>query len=1126
VTTRQLVFRGLAFYWRSHLAVVAGVGTAVAVLAGALLVGDSVRGSLRDLVLQRLGRVDRVVAASGFFREALAAELTDASETVIPAIVLRGIVSEPSSVRRASDVSIYGVDDRFWRFQGVEGHSGPTGRDAFLSRALADDLGATTDAEILVRIEKPSAIPIDSLHGRKEDPGRTLRLAVRDVIAPAQMGDFSIQPQQGSVRAVFVPLARLQQAIERTDRVNALLVADLPGSTPHTLETELRAHLRLEDYGLTRRSIFLPESPESKARRKMEIDHVHGVFPYADAIEADAGLIDRPRAAAVERAAAATGVTATPVFTYLANSIRVGGRDIPYSLVTAIDLDTVAPHLHLTPGAAPIVLNEWAARDLNAHIGDSVTLDYYVWRESGNLETKSAPFVVADIVPLAGAAADRDLTPSYPGMTDADTLGDWDPPFPIDLKRVRPVDEDYWKRYRTTPKAFVPYEVGKALWASPRYGDRTSVRFLSAGKNEGRVGDFVVALLSSLDLAAGGFAVIPVRQQSLAASSGSTDFGEYFVYFSFFLVVSALVLAALFFRLGVEQRAREVGLLRAVGYRPSRVRAMFTVEGLILALAGSVVGTLGAIAYAALLMTGLRTWWSGAVGTHALTLHVSAISLAAGAAGAIVAAVVCIWWALRGLTRLSERDLLAGRVAGGSSDDRRRSLAVPAAGAVCAATATGLIIAASSGALAAAAAFFGAGSAMLGAGLCAALGMLRRAPTSVDGHGWRAVARIGWRNASARPGRSVLAIAVIASAAFIVISIDAFRAGAVDAADRRSGTGGFPLLVTLDLPLVHDPNGRDGRDALGVADIGDVAFVPFRVRPGEDASCLNLYQPVSPRILGASHTFVEQGRFTFSSSLARDEAERTNPWRLLEARQADGTIPVIADANSITYVLHKSLGDVVPLVHGDRTLQLRLVAALDDSVLQGELVMSDANFTTLFPEQQGYRFLFVDTPASRAGAIATAIDKGAADFGADAISTAARLADYHMVENTYLSTFQTLGGLGLLVGTIGLAAVLLRNVLERRRELALLRAVGYRPSHLFAVVVAENALLLVAGVGLGAVAAAVAIGPAAMARGARLPISEGGVVLVAAVFVAGVVSSMLATRVALRAPLVAALRTE
>jgi putative ABC transport system permease protein len=50
--TLLLVRRGLAYHWRTNLAVVAGVAVAVAVLAGALLVGDSVRASLRGLFLQ------------------------------------------------------------------------------------------------------------------------------------------------------------------------------------------------------------------------------------------------------------------------------------------------------------------------------------------------------------------------------------------------------------------------------------------------------------------------------------------------------------------------------------------------------------------------------------------------------------------------------------------------------------------------------------------------------------------------------------------------------------------------------------------------------------------------------------------------------------------------------------------------------------------------------------------------------------------------------------------------------------------------------------------------------------------------------------------------------------------
>ena len=173
---------------------------------------------------------------------------------------------------------------------------------------------------------------------------------------------------------------------------------------------------------------------------------------------------------------------------------------------------------------------------------------------------------------------------------------------------------------------------------------------------------FVERLRAAADPLALGLAVIDVRAQGLEASRGATDFGEYFVYFSFFIVVSALLLVALFFKLGIEQRVREVGLLRAVGFGPSQVRRLFLQEGILLAVVGSVLGIGGALGYAWLMMYGLRSWWVDAVGTTALTLHVSPASLVGGAIGGVIAAIGCIWWTLRALSRISERSLLMGTI--------------------------------------------------------------------------------------------------------------------------------------------------------------------------------------------------------------------------------------------------------------------------------------------------------------------------------------------------------------------------------------------------------------------------------------------------------------------------------
>jgi putative ABC transport system permease protein len=1121
---RRLALLGLRHYWRTNVAVVIGVAIAVAVLAGALVVGDSVRGSLRDLVLARLGRTDRVVLSSGFFREALAddlradAEFGSALNAVCPLIMMPGMVSDQASGRRASRIQVYGVDDRFWHFHGLTGERGPNGRDALLSRALAADIGAAPGASVLVRVERPSAVPIESLHGRKDNLGRTLRLTVGAIVGAEELGDFSLQPQQGEVRAVFVPMRRLQEDLDVAGRANALLLAGPPPLAGRV--DELRRGTSLEEL----------------IRRRFALEDVGVTVRIAGdvIVESAAGLIDEARAAAADEAARAVGLSPRPVLTYLANTMKSGGRgnerSVPYSLVTAIDLSAIAP---LAPAAGhapvpPIVVNDWTARELDVRVGDPLTLEYYVWEEPGRLLTRTADFEVVAVVPIAGAAADRDLAPVYPGITEAATLGDWDPPFPIDLERVRRVDEDYWDRYRTTPKAFVPLDVGQRLWGS-RFGDRTSVRVTpQAGQSLVDTRDrYIASLRSRIDPLAAGLSIRRVRDEGLGASRGATDFGEYFTYFSFFLVMSALLLAVLFFRLNVEQRAREVGMLRALGFTTARVRALFSAEGFVLAVVGSVLGMAGAVGYAAVMMAGLRTWWSGAVGTTALRLHVTPASVAAGAAGALLAAMVCIWWTLRSLSRLSERSLLAGNVkqAGGQS---RRAMSGPVVGGIGSAiVAAALLAASASGAIDRAGAFFGSATLLLVACLCAIAFMLRRPPrSSLGGSGWRHISRVGLRNAADRPGRSVLAIGVIASATFILVAVDGFRRDAVTATDRHSGVGGYPLLVDLLLPLVSDPNGPDGLDALGLAARDRVVVEPFRVLPGDDASCLNLYEPRNPRVMGVSRSFIDAGRFAFQSSVASTDAERANPWLLLNRDLGGDAVPVIADANSMTYVLHKQLGDEIVMSRGVRPVRLRLVAALADSIFQSELLLSDASFARLFPEEEGYRFLLIDAPADRVPQVATAIEAGAADLGADAVETTTRLAEFHTVENTYLSTFQTLGGLGLLVGTLGLAAVVLRNVLDRRRELALLSAVGYGRRHIFAIVVAENLLLLAWGLAIGTACALVAIAPAALERGGRLPTTQAGALLLVAVFVAGLLSSIVATRAALRTPLLAALRSE
>ena len=1118
----QLLKRSLSYYWRTNLAVVLGVAIAIAVLAGALLVGDSVRTSLRNLVVERLGQTSYVVTSSGFFREQLVTDIqkdpqfpTSGFASACPLIALQAQATHESSKRVASAIKLYGVDDRFWAFNGRD-RTGPQNRSLFMSQTLANELGAKAGDSVLLRLEKPSDIPLESLHSKKDDLGKAIRFNLSDILDSSALGEFSIQPQQSGVRAIFVPLKLLQTELEQPDKVNLILVSETSRSNAAALDEIVRRRVTFEDLGIKMRAL--------------NIDNKSVI-----SLEHESKMISGSLDSATRQAAERLSTSVTGVFSYLANSIDAHDKSIPYSLVTAIE-DNEFGRLIPTPQSKteppPIILNEWAASDLGVREGDAVTLEYYLWHDAGHLETKKATFELTGIVPIKGLAADRELVPEYPGITGSENLSDWDPPFPVDLKRIRPKDEDYWHQYRTTPKAFIPLSVGQTLWES-RFGKETSIR-VDEGSHSTSLFNFYDFLHKSLDPTLMGLAVMPVRSEGLQASRGATDFGEYFLYFSFFLVVSALLLTTLFFKLGTEQRIREIGTLRALGFGPAKIRTLFLIEGLILSVVGSLLGVLGAIAYGQFMMFGLRTWWVDAVGTNALRLHVSAQSLAIGVAGGILAAVICIFFTLRALRRRSARSMLMGSMSETQgSGERPRLITSLRLAIVLTAVGLLLLLAAAFGFVGQAAGFFGGGTLFLAALVSFQSSWLRRRQHSLlSPRTFWPIARAGFRNATYRPARSVLCIALIASAVFIIVAVDSFRhREGVATNDMKSGTGGYPLLAESVVPLVNDPNSNEGRLLLNLSDenpdspLRNVKFTRFRVQPGDDASCLNLYQPRNPKIIAPTEDFIKSGRFNFQSSLANDPEQAANPWLILNRQFSDGAVPVIADANSLTYVMHLKLGEDFLLQHGAEKIRLRVVAALADSVFQSELVMSEKNFVRLFPGRQGFTFFMIDSPENQVQSAATALEDRLSDYGFDVQSTSERLATFHRVENTYLSTFQMLGGLGLVLGTIGLAAVLLRNVLERRRELALMRAVGYNSRHFTVMILSENALLLFAGVATGAVCALLAIFPVVLSRHGQVAQISLGLLLLA-VLVSGLVASIAATWVAIRTPLLAALRAE
>jgi hypothetical protein len=426
-------------------------------------------------------------------------------------------------------------------------------------------------------------------------------------------------------------------------------------------------------------------------------------------------------------------------------------------------------------------------------------------------------------------------------------------------------------------------------------------------------------------------------------------------------------------------------------------------------------------------------------------------------------------------------------------------------------------------------AFFGGGALLLIAGIAGAAVWFR---SLAEGRVSKplSLAELGLRGCARKPKRSLATVALLASGSFLIIAVEANKLDArQESGGRTSGTGGFALIGESAFPVMQDLNTKAGRDFFGLREAGldRVELVQMRVRDGDDASCLNLNRALTPRLLGVKPELLDARRaFTFTALADKTLAQR--PWTALQRREASRAdeIPAIGDEASIEWALGKKIGDTVDYTdeHGN-PFRARIVGAVANSILQGSLLIDEAEFVKRFPGESGYRMFLVDAPAREAAGDAAMLMKGLQDRGLELTPAADRLNAYNAVQNTYLNTFQMLGALGLLLGSAGLGVVVLRNVLERRGELAVLLAVGFRPRALRRVVLWEHGALQALGLMLGIVAALLAVLPVLLSPGAPISIGPPAAAM-ALVMGSGMLWTWAAARVALRGDLLEALREE
>ena len=1118
----QLIYRSLRAYWRTHLAVALAGAVGTAVLVGALAVGDSMRASLLRSLENRLGKTQHALLSThGYFTQTLVRDVGwSVDVNAVPVLYSRGMISSGDSSKRVNQIHVYGVDEAFHELA-RESFSLPQTEGVVLNQILAERLALDVSDSVVLRLEKPEYLSRDIALVPDASRSVAARLPVVDIADARQLGPFSLEANQAVPYNVFVPLAWLQQQLERPDLVNMALIGSSPWIiTTETLQEVVRQRWTLADIGL---ELKVP------ARQSHIELHSRRIF-MEDALSSH--LLQAPLAG-------------EGILTYFVNGLSKGQEVTPYSMVTALDPQS---ELGVCPAGMTddqIVITQWLADDLQAQVGDNINLTYYVLGDGRGLAERTRPFQVCRVLPMDHAAVDPNLMPAFPGLAEADNCRDWEPGIPIDLDLIRDKDETYWDQYRGSPKAFIKLDVGQALWSN-RYGSVTALRFPA---DQGMDESLREQVLQHTDPAALGLSFQPIRSLSLNALNQGTDFGPLFLGLSMFLIAGAVILTGLLFVFSVESRSDQTGLFLALGFRAQRMRTLFLSEGLLLALLGAIAGVFLGLLYAKVLIVALNSsLWEGAIAHASVIFSASVQTCVSGAIGGVIAALGAMIVALRAQLRHEARELLSGDLDGAAKKrgkTGRNNLSLILAVVSLLGVVVMLICAPKDNQQAASGIFFGAGTLLLTMGICVSDVALRwlagkwdRPLISTQG--------LALRNATRRRARSLAVIGLLAFGIFMTVAVLAFwKDPSIDAQNRSSGTGGFTWIGQSSLGILYDMNTQLGQDTLGLdaGILADTQTVPLRVRDGDEASCLNLNRARTPRLLGVDPDLLAQrNSFTFVKTM---EADVEQPWHLLNLDLGPDEVPAIGDQATVTWGLGLSLAHteagsglsklmnrVRPaksaIDYSDakgRPFKVRIVGMIGGSVLQGSLIVAEDRLVERYPGEEGYRMLLIDSPAGKQEAVADHLSERLQDTGLSLIETQTRLAALNEIQNTYLSMFLALGGLGLVVGSIGLGLVVLRNLLDRRAELGMLLAVGLNRKHLTTMVFCEHWGLLLAGLFWGCLAALLAILPATQLPSMQVPYGLLGLLL-AFIALSGALWVWLATRWALSGKLMDALRSE
>ena len=557
------------YYRRYYRLVVIAVIIMMAVLTGSLLLGDSVRGTLSDRVDERLGTAETILTSgTGFMDEKIMQSPLLANAHGY--LLTQGFLSVDGKL-----IPVY-----IW---GTDTDTITMGEDLInepLSNILISPSGAGGATQIALHLPAHSLVPSGSLFVSKSYSTQ-MRVSIKGVKSVKDGGNILLKNEQTRPLNVFVNRKQLGTAMQLEGKINIILSDDF--ITERQIESVCEPEFmgfHFTDSTLTYDGVFIPD------------EIVHACNPY------------------------------TTYLAYLVNEIICKTDTVPYSFVTAVSRWKGAPL-----SGREIILSDYAANRLHVGVGDSVRMAYFIARDMKNLETKEQIFRVRAIEPLSAFIGDSLLTADFPGLTNVERCSDWDSDLPIKMDHIHKRDEDFWYKYRQTPKAIVAYDAVRADWSNS-FGTATALRIENTPTP-------ITHHLSPT--------VIHPREQGMFLANSGTDFSSLFMALGFFIILSAILLMQNPLMEMYAQRKDELQLYAQLGFTHRTIQRIMYRETFSVILFASPFGVLAGLLYSALILWLLGNVWSGATHTEGFVLHVNALTLILGWLIGVLVCALSLW---------------------------------------------------------------------------------------------------------------------------------------------------------------------------------------------------------------------------------------------------------------------------------------------------------------------------------------------------------------------------------------------------------------------------------------------------------------------------------------------------